>query len=123
MNLSKTQKTILIIGVVIIILMGLFPPWASTEGIHKMTLGYAFIATRHYTPAELDISRLCVQWIMVIFATGLGVLLSGRSSQKTKKTFNILRSGEEDIPAWLACILGCIVIMIALFMFLLLIIQ
>lgn len=79
MDFNEKQKTILIIGVIIIILMGLFPPWArilSGEGLRKMTFGYAFIAAPPDHRVALDISRLFVQWIMVIFATGLGVLLT-----------------------------------------------
>ena len=91
MDFNKKQKTILIIGVAIIILMGLFPPWTCTYTYEsessKTSSGYAFIANppkvRGFTFGtfgfELDISRLCVQWIVVIFATGLGVLLTKES--------------------------------------------
>jgi hypothetical protein len=81
---------ILIVGVLVIILMGLFPPWTMPGSRGNSPLGYAFIGAPpdkvmgvdgYMYPIRalhLDISRLCVQWIVVIFATGLGVFLSAK---------------------------------------------
>jgi magnesium-transporting ATPase (P-type) len=91
MDFNKKQRMILTIGIVIIILMGLLPPWALTFSdesaqLVKRPAGYAFIATppraSYYNRGVvLDVSRLSVQWIVVLFATGLGVFLSGRSNR------------------------------------------
>jgi len=84
MDFNKKQRTILTVGILVIILMGLFPPWVKIfggEGIRKITVGYAFIAAPSDHRAVLDISRLCVQWIVVLLATGLGVFLSGKSNR------------------------------------------
>jgi hypothetical protein len=87
MDFNKRQRTILTVGIVVIILMGLFPPWTHSFGdesvLIKRPAGYAFIAAAPHLGygVALDISRLCVQWIVVLLATGLGVFLSGRSNR------------------------------------------
>lgn len=93
MDFNKKQRTILIVGIVVMILMGLFPPWTATYNYKSQhsqhPRGYAFIATPpHFTlypigssGIVLDISRLSLQWIVVLLATGLGVFLSGRSNR------------------------------------------
>ncbi len=71
--------TILTVGIVVIILMGLFPPWTSTE---FPFFDYAFIAIPpDFGGIVLDIPRLVLQWIVVLLATGLGVFLSGKSNR------------------------------------------
>ena len=97
MDFNKKQRTILTVGIVVIILMGLFPPWTCTYTYKsensKNPSGYAFIANppevKGFTfgtfSFELDISRLCLQWMIVLFATGLGVFLSRKSTLNRKK--------------------------------------
>lgn len=87
MNINEKQKKIIIIGVAVVILMGLFPPWTYTfkykTAYSNEPAGYGFILAppKKKTQAmahgiELDIARLSVQWIIVLMATGLGVFLT-----------------------------------------------
>ena len=64
--MSKTQLKILWIGMVIFVLMGLFPPkeYNTPEGSHAD--GYGFI----FTVDNIDFSRLIVQWAIVAVVTG-----------------------------------------------------
>ena len=87
---SEKQKKILIAGIVIIFLMGLFPPWLYTfkrNSIYsERTAGYSFIMDSP-TPKlksiangiKLDFSKLFLQWFLVVIATGLGIYLSKKS--------------------------------------------
>ena len=95
----KARKTILIIGLVVFLLMGLFPPWAE-YGVSslKWPKGYSFIFTQHNvkydvkysTSCSLDVSRLAVQWILVAVGTAGFVLLfdkkKHRKSEENKET-------------------------------------
>jgi len=74
--MNKKQLKILWIGITIIVLMGLFPPWHTQIpqiGTQK-PFGYAFI----FAPPEvgsrmyptLNIPQLMVQWIIVLAITG-----------------------------------------------------
>ena len=88
MALNKKQRAVLLVGLMIIILMGSFPPWTYFNSYREFSAGYTFIVTPPYAPGELgygvklDLSRLVVQWIMVLMAMGIGVLLtSGRSKE------------------------------------------
>ena len=80
MNINKKQKTIVTIGVAVVILMGLFPPWTYTfshnPSISKEPAVYGFILEPPKKKKnsvsfglELDITRLSVQWIIVLMAT------------------------------------------------------
>ena len=76
--MNSRQKTALWIGIIIIVIMGIYPPWEYTFGkeyVPKITLpgGYWPI----YGPpkpegagTEIDFSRLLIQWIMVALVTG-----------------------------------------------------
>lgn len=91
MQINEKQKKIIVIGVVVIILMAIFPPWTHTyrykTAYSNEPAGYRFI---FYPPdkkskvnsmahgIELDITRLCVQWIIFSMVTGLGVFLSSK---------------------------------------------
>lgn len=82
MNFNKHQKIVLWIGVIIIVLMGLFPPWQHTcnvgmYDIHsEQPAGYFFIASKpqaksesKYAGIEIDTSRLLIQWVIVATLT------------------------------------------------------
>lgn len=84
MNLNGRQRGIVVIGVVLFVLMGLFPPWTYTryaQSIHsEKPAGYALIISppgpEKDAPAfgvKIDVSRLIVQWLVLAAATGLGV--------------------------------------------------
>jgi hypothetical protein len=91
---SRYQKQILIAGVLIFILMGIFPPWLQTidtrgeYGRHgSKSVGYAFIMSPPTNDSwvlttHLDISRLLVQWVLVFVATGTGMFLTSAKKMK-----------------------------------------
>lgn len=87
MILNDKQRKIVIVGVVLFVLMGLFPPWTYTldlQSIHReKPAGYALIVSppepERGSPAfgvTIDISRLIVQWFVLAAATGLGVFMT-----------------------------------------------
>jgi hypothetical protein len=64
------------IGIVVFIIMGLFPPWITKSG--GMFLGYSFLLREF---GHIDISRLAVQWIIVAVITG-GLFLAFQEKKK-----------------------------------------
>ena len=95
MRVSTTQRRIILAGVAVLALMGLFPPWTHTirnEGISsEEPAGYGFIAwppPKKYDSAtsglKIDLSRLLIQWAVTIAATGSGVLLTAKREDEPK---------------------------------------
>lgn len=81
--MNKKQLISLWVGIVIIVLMGLFPPWffmtvSSRSGMgYRRATNYKFITPRPRSgniEAEIDFSLLCIQWVIVAaITTGLVV--------------------------------------------------
>ena len=89
--MSPKQKTILWIGIVLIVIMGLYPPWIITgswQGGQTENPGGYYFLTNPPTPdykettgipgAKVDFSRLVIQWIIVVVIAG-GLIISVRS--------------------------------------------
>ena len=84
--MNKKQRIISIVGVVIIFLMGFIPPWKYIENnsttYSEMPAGYYLIFSppepdeEEITGVELDMSRLAVQWITILFVMGAALYLS-----------------------------------------------
>ncbi len=83
---NKIQKKILTIGVIVILVCCLFPPWVHTfkaKSIHsEESAGYALIVSPPSKKrnsvgfgVKLDISRLLLQIFIISIATGAGALL------------------------------------------------
>jgi hypothetical protein len=81
MTLNLKQIRILIAAGVIFIAMGTFPPWTYTldlESVHReKPAGYALIVSppppEKDAPAygvQIDFSRLLIQWLILVAATG-----------------------------------------------------
>jgi len=89
MLINGKQKKFIAIGIAIMILMGIFPPWKYTFSYKTVNsnepAGYGFILLPPAKKSdalpygiELDTARLFVQWIIVTFSTGLGVFLAAK---------------------------------------------
>ena len=80
--MNAKQRRLLQIGIAAAVLMGIFPPWTDSfqyETVHSQgAAGYSFILDP--PKAELlhsitiDLSRLVVQWVVVVLAVGGSVL-------------------------------------------------
>ncbi len=93
MRMNKKQRTIIIIGLGIILLMGLIPPWKCAFSVARLPrlerpAGYGFIfyppspvkvakseefgstfmGRPSYWSVQLDVKRLLIQWAVVIIA-------------------------------------------------------
>lgn len=74
----NTRKTVVIVAVIIIALMGLFPPWWYTNGVlaGNRSAGYAWLFTPPSSYTVPDVLRLLVQWaIVAILAWGIAYVL------------------------------------------------
>ncbi len=100
--MHKTQKFIVLVGIILIILMGVYPPWLYIdEGKIEHPMGYAPIwrppIERHHNTAELfgvklqldfqdktantiDLFRLFMQIAVLSAVTGGAVVLLRRAS-------------------------------------------
>jgi hypothetical protein len=90
---NSMKRPIITIGIIVFIIMGLFPPWKYTlnaQGIHiEKPAGYALII---YPPkpeiiaeaygVRVDISRLVIQWIILAVATGGALFITNKQKQK-----------------------------------------
>jgi len=97
-RLSPTQRGIILAGITVIVLMGLFPPWTYTfkspRTYSEEPAGYGFIASppsiraddhgyrQRWHGIKIDLSRLLVQWAVTIAAAGFGVLLAAKRNSK-----------------------------------------
>lgn len=76
--MNGKQKLCLWIGIAVIVLMGLFPPWMAARpgGGDYVAGGYAFILfprDQYGEPlwlARIDFAQLAAQWAMVAVVTG-----------------------------------------------------
>ena len=94
MHIVQYRKEIVVwVGIFLIALMGIFPPFSRTiSGVGgtyiERGIGYYFILTQPNYEVEnwqigvkLDISRLCVQWVTVAIVTG-GLLYIFREKKR-----------------------------------------
>jgi len=90
MNLNALQRKILLVGIAVIVLMGICPPWKHTFKYKSINseepAGYGLIvyppSAEGYGPAgygiKIDFSRLLIQWAVTAAVTGGGVLLTAK---------------------------------------------
>jgi hypothetical protein len=87
MPLNDNQRKIVMTGLILFLLLGLFPPWTYTldaQSIHREKPAYySFIALPPKPEfnsvthgVKIDISRLIVQWVILAAAVSLGVFVT-----------------------------------------------
>jgi hypothetical protein len=76
------QRAVMLAGVVVFALMGLFPPWAEPD---YGSAGYGFIGTppdpKRSVGLHIDVARLIVQWVVLAAVVGTTVMLSKPTRQ------------------------------------------
>lgn len=81
--MNKKQKIAFLVGIGIIVLMGLIPPWyyAFVGGPHRLLGAYgllfsppSLVGAEDLADVYIDLSRLLVQWAVVAIATA-GIVL------------------------------------------------
>jgi hypothetical protein len=79
--MNKKQKIVLMIGIIVFLLIGIFPPWvliSSPENSARLegAIGYSFIIfSPNHGWCRIDISRLMVEWITMVVVMGGLILL------------------------------------------------
>ena len=90
--MNKKQLISLWVGISIIVVMGLFPPWVVSLSDHQRDCGYDWIGTPPIykwssrgsvlaVNAHLDIPRLCLQWSIISVVT-VGLLITFKDKKK-----------------------------------------
>jgi len=67
--MNKIQRAIGTVGLVLILLMGLFPPWRVSVGSRTESYGFNLIVIAPRRSAVIDTNQLAVQWITVLITT------------------------------------------------------
>lgn len=99
--MNKKQVIISIIGVTVVFLMGLIPPWktvdTSSMTTREMPAGYYFIFAppepdeEELLGVELDMSRLAVQWITTLFVIAAALYLT----QEKEEELDSIENSDE----------------------------
>lgn len=85
--MDSPRKKLLCVGLAVIILMGIFPPWVSVlhgGRVHiEKPAGYAFVFSSPTTAGprygvRIDLTRLFLQWVIVAFVVGGGPVITKR---------------------------------------------
>lgn len=86
--MAKAQRLILVLGVAVFLVMGVYPPWefGYPKGYPSEPTGYGPIwsppdAKSGRFHARIDIDRLFVQWAMVAAATGIASAVARKSEE------------------------------------------
>lgn len=98
--MNKKQKFISIIGIFIILIMGFIPPWKYIDNdsstYREMPAGYYLIFSppeldyEQLLGLEIDISRLAIQWITVLFMMAAALFITQEKRDATE-------SDEEEL--------------------------
>ena len=75
---NKKQRCVLIAGIAIVIVMGIFPPWIDMQAPEAPSKFGWFLSPpkdseKNITYTHIDMSRLTFQWTIVSIITGLAV--------------------------------------------------
>ena len=76
---NKKQNRVLLIGVCVIIFLFIFPPWqASNANGNTASVGHGMILfpPSEYRIPSLDLVRLFVEMLGVIFISGVGIFIT-----------------------------------------------
>jgi len=96
--MNDRQRIVLCVGLVVMAVMGLRPPWVVTFDngyVHSRTdAGYGLVWDPPARPRggiTIDASRLAVMWVAVGLVTAVGLLLAGRrwSSPKSMRNLSV----------------------------------
>lgn len=92
--MNRKQKVCLWIGIIIIVLMGLYPPWVRhhmeefSYGRYSLTTKpgpYSFIWNLPWGAKFINVYRLGVQWAMVAAVTGGFIITFANKKHKKPK--------------------------------------
>lgn len=93
MKMNKKQRVIIWIGIILVGLLGIFPPWSHTFKNHSTyseeSAGYSFIASPPQKKlnnvlygVKIDSSRFLLQLLTVCLVFGFAVFVSGEKTEK-----------------------------------------
>lgn len=100
------QKRVIVGGLLVFALCGLFPPWLyQVTRFSVRDAGVCFILTGplpragDYSNARMDTSRLLVEWLCVLAVAGAGWLLTARPNERkeTKSVEDSLSATEKAV--------------------------
>ena len=110
MSFNRNQKTVVVLALAIIFIMGIYPPWERIVKIDNFysirSIGYHFLFMppeerhRRYN-VTVDLQRLYLQGFLVVVAGTSVIVFFGRgnvSRRKDKKPTRELRKKESPAP-------------------------
>ncbi|MFI5364967.1 MAG: hypothetical protein ACHQ4J_05025 [Candidatus Binatia bacterium] len=108
--MNTKQRRLILFGIVVMVLMGLFPPWTKSVHVRQVHFqrpaGYALIfeppEPQGSESLEIDFVRLLIQWIGIALLVGGGILYlkdSGGSDSCGPSPVGEVRAGSpSDAP-------------------------
>jgi hypothetical protein len=76
--MTKTQKLILAIGLLVFVASAIFPPWRDYNGL----LGQFAFFTHPGSDIQIDIHRLLLEWIVIVTVTSVLLLLATKGKSQ-----------------------------------------
>jgi hypothetical protein len=108
-TMNEKQKKILICGLILLVVMTVFPPWISTfhykDARGQRSEGYHFIGgppeptDLRYISIGIDTVRLFIQYLGVLLLTGLIILLVSRNERKVFEDKEVSNRSDTLSPA------------------------
>ena len=95
-KLNERQHKALMIGLIIFVIMGVFPPLERG--------GYAPVFYKPHSSYGIDVSRLVIQWLTVIAGASVAIILMADRKQKKKQKW----------PNWIFWIIFCLLVLLLL---------
>lgn len=105
--MNKHQRLILVLGLLTVVVMGIFPPWTRTDRAHvTRSAGYAFALNEPRRPIDdmlanapveyrVDFPQLTLQWTLVLVMMGIVLLYvrMRRDALEDRAAMNAHRAG------------------------------
>jgi len=106
MKINRHQRTALYAGLIIIVIIGLFPPWTAVHknGLSPVNspLGYRPLFLPESLPpdweCDLNIAALLFSWLIAVILTGGAMLWLRDRKHPDAELFGVSRPVEEAVP-------------------------
>ena len=79
--MNVNQKTVVLVGIIVVVIMGLIPPWwapSSDTSDIQVSKGYSPIFNPPDVVSKVNVPRLIMQWAAVVLVVRLLLTLKNR---------------------------------------------
>ncbi len=76
--MNVNQKTVVLVGIIVVVIMGLIPPWWDPLSDIQVSKGYSPIFNPPDVVSKVNVPRLIMQWAAVVLVVRLLLTLKNR---------------------------------------------